>query len=119
MLDYLVLAPASAWSYLGQRWFEANSLGLAIAFVVALGISMMPVLPHHMARIGLIHLLGGWLITLLLPGVYDPELGNPGSGALAIFRNLQEAGRWISELWPILALTVLTFLSLPERRFRR
>ena len=99
--------------------FEANSLGLLIAFVVALTISMMQVLPHHMARIGLLHLLGGWLITLLLPGVYDPDLGNPGSGILAIFRSLQEAGRWVSELWPILALTVLTFLSLPERRFRR
>lgn len=119
LLDVLVLAPSSAWGYLGQRWFEANSLGLAIAFVVALSISMMQVLPHHMARIGLLHLLGGWLITLLLPGVHDPELGGPGSGTLAIFRNLQEAGRWISELWPILALTVLTFLSLPERRFRR
>ena len=98
---------------------QANSLGLLIAFVVALTISMMQVLPHHMARIGLLHLLGGWLITLLLPGVYDPDLGNPGSGILAIFRSLQEAGRWVSELWPILALTVLTFLSLPERRFRR
>lgn len=119
LLDYLVLAPVSAWSYLGQRWFEANSLGLAIAFVVALAISMMQVLPHHMARIGLLHLLGGWLITLLLPGVHDPELGDPGSGVLAIFRSLQEAGRWVSELWPILAVTVLTFLSLPERRFRR
>ena len=119
LLDYLVLAPMSAWTYLGQRWFEANSLGVLIAFVVALTISMMQVLPHHMARIGLLHLLGGWLITLLLPGVYDPDLGNPGSGILAIFRSLQEAGRWVSELWPILALTVLTFLSLPERRFRR
>lgn len=119
LLDYLVLAPMSAWIYLGQRWVEANGLGLAIAFVVALGISMMKVLPHHMARIGLLHLLGGWLITLLLPGVYDPDLGEPGSGILSIFRSLQEAGRWVSELWPILALTILTFLSLPERRFRR
>ncbi|MCR2747081.1 VanZ family protein [Limnobacter parvus] len=119
LLDYLVLAPMPAWSYLVQRWFEANSLGLAIAFVASLAISMMPVLPHHMARIGLIHLLAGWLITLLLPGVHDPELGDPGTGVLAIFRTLQEAGRWVSELWPILAVTVLTFLSLPERRFRR
>lgn len=119
LLDYLVMAPMSAWSYLGQRWFEANSLGLAMAFVVSLAISMMQVLPHHMARIALIHLLAGWLITLLLPGVHDPELGAPGTGVLAIFRGLQEAGRWVSELWPILAVTVLTFLSLPERRFRR
>jgi hypothetical protein len=119
LLDYLVLAPMTAWIYLGQRWFEANSLGLLIAFVVALSISMMQVLPHQMARIGLLHLLGGWLITVLLPGVYDPELNDPGRGILAIFRSLQEAGRWVSELWPILALTVLTFLSLPEPRFRR
>ena len=119
LLDYILLAPMSAWSYLGERWLEANSLGVAIAFVVSLGISMLPMHPHHLARIGLIHLLFGWLTTLLLPGVYDPELGNPGSGAWAVFRNLQEAGRWISELWPILALTVLTFLSLPEQRFRR
>lgn len=119
LLDVIALTPASAWAYLGQRWFEANSLGLAIAFVAALGISMMQVLPHHLARIGLIHLLAGWLITLLLPGVYDPELGAPGGGMLAIFRSLQAAGRWVSELWPILALTVLTFLSQPERRFQR
>ncbi|HEX4855871.1 MAG TPA: VanZ family protein [Limnobacter sp.] len=119
LLDLLVLAPPQAWAYLGQLWFEVNSLGLAIAFVAALGISMMKLLPHHMARIGLLHLLVGWLITLLLPGVYDPELGPPGSGALAIFRSLQEAGRWVSELWPILAVTVLTFLSQPERRFQR
>lgn len=118
LLDPLLNAPMDAWSYLGQRWLEANGLGLAIAFSMALVISRMPVLPHHMARIGLLHLLGGWLITLLLPGVYDPELGNSNSSTMVIFRNLQEAGRWISELWPILALTILTFLSLPERRFQ-
>lgn len=119
LLDHLVIAPSSAWIYLTQRWLEAHGLSLAIAFVTALSISMMEVLPHQLARIGLIHLLAGWLITLLLPGVYDPEITAPGNGALAILRSLQEAGKWVSELWPILALTVLTFLSLPERRFRR
>jgi hypothetical protein len=119
LLDYLVLAPPTAWVYLIQLWFEANQLGLIIAFLISLGLSALPLEPHYLARIGLIHLLGGWLITLLLPGVYDPQLGNPGSGLISLFRILQEAGRWVSELWPILALTVLTFLSLPETRFRR
>jgi hypothetical protein len=118
LLDLAVPVPLSAWTYVGQLWLEANSLGLAIAFVAALAVSMMQMPPHHVARIGLVHLLVGWLITLLLPGVYDPELEAAGNGAVAIFRSLQEAGRWVSELWPILALTVLTFLSQPERRFQ-
>ena len=119
MLDPLLFIPVSAWPYIGQLWLEANGLALGVAVAFALGLSLMPISPHHMARLGLLHLLGGWLITLLLPGVHDPQLGDSGSGVLTIFRTLQEAGRWISELWPILALTVLTFLSLPETRFRR
>jgi hypothetical protein len=42
-----------------------------------------------------------------------------GPAWIGLFRSLQEAGRWISELWPILALTILIFLSRPEARFRR
>jgi len=119
LLDPLLFLPVTAWPYISQLWFEANGLALTIATLLALGLSLLPIPPHQMARLGLVHLLGGWLITLLLPGVHDPQLGEAGGGVLTIFRTLQEAGRWISELWPILALTVLTFLSLPETRFRR
>ena len=93
MIDLAMTAPMAAWVYLAQRWLESNSLGLAAAFVAALSLSMMHMQPHHLARIGLLHLLAGWLITLLLPGVHDPDLTFPGNGVLGIFRSLQEAGR--------------------------
>ncbi|HEX4918442.1 MAG TPA: VanZ family protein [Limnobacter sp.] len=119
MLDLYAQTPVNAFWYVSTLWFEQNSSGLMLAMAGALLMAWLPLPPHAMARLGLAHLLGGWLITLLLPGVHDPELDTQGGGLLTLFRTLQEAGRWVSELWPILALTVLGFLSQPERRFKR
>lgn len=118
-LDTLFNQPADAWTYLGGLWLEANGPGLALAITVAVGISFSNLAAHQMARLSLLHLLGGWLITVLLPGVYDPDIPDKGAGLIALFRSIQEAGLWVSELWPILALTILVFLSKPERGFRR
>ncbi|MCQ8895393.1 VanZ family protein [Limnobacter humi] len=118
-MDALVAQPANAWWYQAGLWMEANGWGLFTAIAVVIAVARLKLASHQLARLSLLHLLAGWLITLLLPGVYDPDLDIHGAGLEGIFRALQEAGRWISELWPILALTVLAFLSKPERRFRR
>lgn len=118
-LDAVFNQPSASWAYLVGLWLEANGLGLILAIGLAVLISFSRLAAHQMARLSLVHLLGGWLITILLPGVYDPDLPEKGAGLYALFRSVQEAGLWVSELWPILALTILLFLSRPEARFRR
>lgn len=117
-LDTLMEQPPTTWLYLAGLWLEANSWGLMCAVLLTMGISLTPLAAHHMAQLSLAHLLFGWLLTLFLPGVYDPNISDGGSSLLALFHSLQKAGQWVSELWPILALTILAFLSRPERRFR-
>ncbi|MFN4327356.1 MAG: VanZ family protein [Limnobacter sp.] len=118
-LEGLILFPVDAWVYQSGLWLGAHGAGLFLAVLAAVAVSFERLAPHHLARLSLLHLVVGWSLTLLLPGVYDPDLTVRGPGWIGLFRSLQEAGRWISELWPILALTILIFLSRPEARFRR
>lgn len=118
-LDLWLGQPLGNWAYASRLWFLQNQLALGAAIAVAIALSMLRAKPYQMARLALLHLLVGWLISALLPGVYDPAIGSAASAPMQAFRNIQEAGRWLSELWPVLALTVLGFLSLPDRRFKR
>ena len=118
LLDTLVYNPFDTWNYLIGLWFENNTNSVLIATIFTIAIAKAPIGPHQIARIGLLHLMGGWSVTFLLPGVYDPELEIQAGALLTLFHTTQEAGRWVSELWPIVALTVLTFLSRPEQGFR-
>lgn len=91
------------------------SMGLAWGLVAFLTLTRMP--HYWAARVGLIHLLAGWLLTLLLPGFFDPILNLSGTGIYRAFASLHVAAQWVSEVWPLLAVGVLIFLSKREHHF--
>ncbi|NJM33294.1 MAG: hypothetical protein HC848_11210, partial [Limnobacter sp.] len=70
-------------------------------------------------RVGLGVLTVGWLVTAFVPGMYNPDPG-PSSGFLMTqLISLQQAGKWVGEIWPLLALGVLALMSRENPRFAR
>lgn len=118
-LDTVMQDPAEDWPHLISLWFEANGSGLLMAIMMSTALSLRNFASHQLAKLGLIHLLSGWLLTILLPGMYAPDIEEGSGSVLVLFHSIQKAGLWVSELWPILAFIILAFLSRPERRFQR
>jgi glycopeptide antibiotics resistance protein len=118
-LDTVMHTTHEEWLPMLRVWFEANGTGLLLATIMASALSLRNFTSHQLARLSLTHLLGGWLITLLLPGMYAPDIEEGGNSILALFHSLQKAGQWVSELWPVLAFIILAFLCQSERRFQR
>lgn len=117
-LDTVMHIPLEEWPPLLRVWFETNGTGLLLAAIMTSALSLRNFTSHQLAKLALTHLLCGWLITLLLPGMYAPDIEEGGKSILALFHSLQKAGQWVSELWPVLAFIILAFLSQPERRFQ-
>lgn len=109
---------AEWWESLGH-FFEQNSAVLALALCVTLILALRRVPSHWNARIALFHLIVGWGLTLLLPGLYDPEMPEQMFGFEKIQLSLMTAAQWIGEFWPVLAIGVLVFLSKREHHFAR
>lgn len=89
------------------------------AFTLALLLVLFYAGNRLMARLALIHLLVGWILSLFLPGLYPPELIQGGFGVTRALRDLQQAGRWIGEVWPLLGLVVLLILGHEKDQFKR
>lgn len=90
-----------------------SALGFTLALI------FMQTRSRTMAQVALVHLFAGWALTLMLPGIYPPELIEGGYGLTRALRDLQQAGRWIGEVWPLLGLVVLVILSNEKDQFKR
>jgi hypothetical protein len=110
-LDTLANNPTSAWLYLAGLWLESNALGLLLALGLTLTMALTQLKPQQFALLALLHIIVGWATTVLLPGIYDPTLSPYKPGLWGAFRYMQEAGVIISDLWPIIAITVLVLLA--------
>ncbi|WP_288107972.1 VanZ family protein [Limnobacter sp.] len=119
LLDSMVANPPGAWLYQINLWFQQNWEGLLAAILIGALVALVRLSHRTLARVGIIHLLAGWATTALIPGVYSPDIDTHGSGMLRIFFVLQDAGRWVSEVWPLAALAVLTFIAKSKPHFRR
>lgn len=94
-------------------------MAILSAFLVTVALLLLKFRAKNMARVAFIHLSAGWGLTLLLPGIYPTELIEGGYGLTRALRDLQQAGRWIGEVWPLLGLVVLAILSNEKDQFKR
>ena len=109
-----------------DRWTQAiyvfllkNYWSVLPALLLAVLASLFKLKTRSLAALAFAHLLLGWGLTLFLPGIYPPEISQSGYGWIKAFRDLQQAGRWLSEVWPLLGLLVLIILGTEKQQFRR
>ncbi len=118
-LHWLINHSLLDWLNATKQLITKNYIPVIMSMMIVLCLIYYQASSRLITRLSLTLIVFGWIITILFPGIYPPELLQGGQGITKIFRDLQQASAWVGQAWPLLSLIVLTFVCVEPPQLKR